>query len=93
MFIGGLSVESVIMFAVSALMFIFPVACLVVLYCAYCFSNEVHQHPISYRGNNTESQPTEEIKTQNRHLTSSPLRKLEVIIEHQEEENSSIAKL
>ena len=98
MVIGGLSVESVTMFAVSALMFSFLVACIVCVYCAHRFGKvmitphcgEVDHHPISARFNESENEPTEDIKTQCRSLKSSPLRKLEAMIEHQEEKNSSI---
>ena len=89
MVIGGLSVESVTMFAVSTVLFIFLVACIVCVYCSHRFGkvmkmphcNEEDHHPISARFIDTEDN-----KTQSRSLTSSPLRKLEVIIEHQEEQ-------
>ena len=44
MVIGGLTVESVAMFAVSFLLFIFLVACIVCLYCAHRF-NKVMNTP------------------------------------------------
>ena len=96
---NGLSVESVAMFTVSALLFIFSVSCIVCLYFVHrryevkitpnC--GEVDQHLTSARFNNTENKLTHDIKTQNRSLTSIPSKKLKVIIEHQEEEKLSIA--
>ena len=101
MVIGGLSVESVAMFDVSALLFIFLVTSILCVYWAHRYGklmitphcSEVHQHPISARFKDTENEPNEAIKTQMRSLTSSPIRKLEVIIEHQEEKNSPIVEL
>ena len=96
-----LSVESVAMLTASALLFIFLVSCILCLYFAHGRygdiitpdSSEVDQHPTSARINNIENEPTHDIATQTKSLTSNPARKLEVIIEHQEEENLSMAEL
>ena len=88
-----ISVESVAILTVSAWLF-----CIVCLYFLHrCYEvminrhcSEVDLHPISARTNNTENDPTHDIRTQSRSLASNPARKLEVIIEHQEEENLSI---
>ena len=103
---GWLSVESVVMLTTSALLFIFLVSCIVCVYFVlrcnedtmepHC--SQVHQHPPSERSSNTENEPTIEltelkIMSQSRSLASNPSRKLEVIIEHQEENNLSIAEL
>ena len=96
-----LSIESVAMFTVSALVFILSVSCIVCLYFVHrCYkvkitphTSEVDHHPTSAGFNNIENEPTNDIITQSRSLTSSPSRKLKVIIERQEEYNSSIAEL
>ena len=85
MFKSWISVESVAMFAVSTFLFIFLVSC---VFCALCSIRNVC---CFYKVEKTEKKPTHDIKTLTTFLTSSHSRKLEVIIEAQEEENSSIA--
>jgi len=103
---GWLSVESVVMLTTSALLFIFLVSCIVCLYFVHRCNevtikphcSPVDQHPTSERTSNTENEPKIErtelkIMSQSRTLASNPSRKLEVIIEIQDEDNLSIAKL
>ena len=96
-----LSVESVAMLIACSLLFIFLLSCIVCSYFIHrCYEdiittncNELDQHSTSEGINNPENNPTHDIATQIKSLTSNPTRRLEVIIEHQREEYLSMAEL